>query len=120
MHQRLTFTVGTGFTGGGRALDEVTVERRARIVRQALAQGFGGFTETRAQGGWINDAGALVMEPSRVWTVVTDRAELAEQTAAWLADVFEQTAVMLQRETLAEPVAFIGAAGASLEAAQAG
>lgn len=114
MRYRLTFTAGIGKTHDGRSIDEVTARRRVGLIRRGLAEGFGGYTETSARGGWIDSAGQLVEEPARTWTVFTERNALAEGTAQWIADVLEQESVVMTEELLTHAARFIGRSSAEV------
>lgn len=39
-------------------------------LRARMCEVFGGFTETRVVGGWVNDAGETVMEPVSIYLLV--------------------------------------------------
>lgn len=107
MQHRITFTCGTGFDCNGKPLDDLTKTRAKKAVRTGLASGFGGYSETTGHGGWLDDSGSLVEEQNVTWVVIASSIEHAESTAGWIAGCFNQSAVMLQVETLTTPARFI-------------
>src|SRR3970040_99909 len=58
----LTLLVGIEKDAEGKQLDPVRRAMAMKSLRRAAAQEFGGYTLTHCEGGWVNDAGALVAE----------------------------------------------------------
>lgn len=100
---KITITAGVGFTADGSPIDAGKLAMILAELRVAFARQFGGYTETTGHGGWVDDAGALVEEESRQWTILTDRASSvadaqmkANQMAAFIAAKLDQQAVMAE------------------------
>ena len=87
----ITFTIGQGYDSHNRPIADLA-DKRERALTD-IAREFGGYT---AQGGWIDNTGHLVTEPSLAVDVMTDASETAIQAEAQsLARTFDQSAVMV-------------------------
>jgi len=110
MNYRINFYIGIGQDRDGVAITEPDLCLALANIRGVVAAEFGGYTETAAQGGWKNDAGELVLEPSIMLSTVTDRSNVeyrATKLAGYMARQLNQSAVMVTIEPL-QTVAFIG------------
>ena len=104
--QRITITAGIGEDRNGNAMSDESVAEMLATIRARLAATFGGYTETDAMGGWINESGRLVVEPSKRWILLTDANakdadELADAAARVIGRGLRQAAVVIERETIA-------------------
>lgn len=99
----IKFTIGIGKDKNGKAIPEADATLfEARACKQ-VARVFGGYTSTRANGGWIDPGGNLIEERSLVITTVTDKPQsrieyriLAEDFKA----MFNQDCVMVTRKVI--------------------
>ena len=70
------------------------LERRLdRIRAHALTQ-FGGYTESRVTGGWINGRGKAVIEAGRQLAIIADNAKLVRDFAAYVCVKLNQESVV--------------------------
>lgn len=97
-HLQLRFYYGVGKDKDGQELEPGDVGRRDQRLRAHVAGQFGGFTEIFASGGWRDENGLLVLEPSRVIEVLTLDTEENRAKAAFLAayikELFNQSEVL--------------------------
>lgn len=90
----ITFTIGQGFDSHGRPIADLSAKRESALTD--IARTFGGYTAHDSQGGWIDNSGHLVTEPSLAVDVMTDASETTVQAEAQsLARTFDQSAVMV-------------------------
>lgn len=66
---RYTFGVGIGFDRDGKAIHPEEVRQYIEAAIKRASELFGGCFITRGDGGWIDPAGKLIVEPGIVITV---------------------------------------------------
>jgi hypothetical protein len=99
--QRITIIVGCGVRG-----NMLPISTGARVgmlhrARTLLIETCGGFTFTRAEGGWRGPDGSITEEEAIVFTTMVDPgAVMPKALAEMLRDCFEQRAVVLTTETV--------------------
>lgn len=71
-----------------------------RMVKKSMASAFGGYTETRAVGGYVAQSGALIEEPVYLIeaSYETANGELVFQLAARIKSALHQEAVMVRKD----------------------
>lgn len=76
------------------------VDSIRRMVKTSMAEAFGGYTETRAVGGYVAESGALIEEAVYVieasYEVAND--ELVFQLAERIKRVMKQESVMVRKD----------------------
>jgi hypothetical protein len=102
---RITITVGIGRTHDGRSILEDESRAALSHARTTACHLFGGVTITTGEGSWIDpDTEVRHDEPVAVLTIVThnaeDRHRQIQTIAEYLADVLNQTAVMVTTELI--------------------
>lgn len=112
---RLNFYIGTGEDRDGVTIPEETKLQAMVNIRAIVASEFGGYTETQATGGWLNEAGRLIVEPAVMLSAViaseepirSDKLEIrAQSIARYMARMLNQSAVMYTMEPL-QAVSFV-------------
>jgi hypothetical protein len=108
LSNRFRFYLGTGVTGQGFHI--TNVDERLETVLERTAKVYGGFTLTKSEGGWTNDKGKFVREPSVVIEVLEaypligdDHAVVntrANDHAQWIGKVFDQESVLRTTEVV--------------------
>lgn len=97
---KVTIIAGIGLDRDGNPVKD-TLAKLQRI-RGALARRFGGYTESRTEGGWIKpESGELVEEVGRQWTAYTDASEavarhLALEAAEFVSFELNQDSVVME------------------------
>ena len=74
MKKRITITVGLGFTGGNIPLSTKDLELGTKIADTEILRMANGYTQSDDTGAWCNDAGGVVREPVRVYTILAGEA----------------------------------------------
>lgn len=93
-HKLITLTIGTGFDKDNNPL--TNPEDKLKDIRKTIALAFGGYTEASAFGGWVNPKGVLVEEPTKVFSIATDKEEEeCVQVSATCRDIMQQHSVFL-------------------------
>lgn len=100
MLTQTTITAGIEFDADNNPLSEERQGMALAIARATLAKEYGGYTETRSMGGWINDEGILITEAGRQWTISGESATLetaqqkANKVAETIREAFHQASVI--------------------------
>lgn len=97
---RYTFNAGIGFTADNKPISSDELAMPLATIRAELARVFGGFTETDTVGGWSGENGNIVMEPGKQWICVTDSVQDGNTVARRIAQLLNQSAVMLTSESV--------------------
>jgi len=100
---RITITAGIGEDANGAPIAGARLAEVLATIRASFAAGFGGYTETDAMGGWINDAGRLVVEPAKRWVILTtagaaDAKAMADAAARMVGRGLNQAVVVREVE----------------------
>lgn len=76
------------------------VDAIRRMVKTEMASAFGGYTETRAVGGYVSESGALIEETVYLIEASYETAndELVFQLANRIKAVLKQEAVMIRKD----------------------
>jgi hypothetical protein len=108
LSNRFRFYLGTGVTGQGFHI--TNGEERLETVLERTAKVYGGFTLTKSEGGWTNEKGVFVREPSVIievleaYPLIGDDHEVvnarANDHAQWIGKVFDQESVLLTTEVV--------------------
>lgn len=99
---KLTFYAGIGEDKDGQPIHGL--QDKLEDVRCYLASVFGGYTEQAASGGWFNESGRLVKEPSVVFSAVTPHNISAFAAARHIAKALNQSAVLYTEEPVYQAV----------------
>jgi len=96
-----TITAGIGTDKDGNAIDPAFADAACQSTRENISHKLGGVSEVSLVGGWIDNAGKYVEEPSRRWEVVADNTDETDQAIRWQAGVvkiaFHQSAVLVTK-----------------------
>ncbi len=97
--KRITFSIGLT-DAKGEPIPLATQNELESITRHELASRFGGYSSYRASGGWIDPSGKEFTEPAVVYYCLLDSSKLPDvrPMAAWMADLWDQQAVMVTTE----------------------
>ena len=98
MEYRITFTVGQGKDRDGRNIK--FIKSKLREVLSLISSEFGGYTLYHTNGGWTDENGKLIEEPSVVIVAFTSNLAPAKRTAAFMRDTFNQFCVVVTKESL--------------------
>lgn len=97
--KRVSFSIGLTDSQGAVIAPWALIENESK-TRHQLASKFGGYSEVKAKGGWIDPQGKEFEEDSLVFYCLLDSSKLAEvrPTAEWLAGLWDQQAIMVTTE----------------------
>jgi hypothetical protein len=87
--------IGTGFKANGEAIPHAQYAEDIQQLDDAAIHAFGGFSRNRVAGGYLNKAGAYVVEDSAVYEISTTDARAVNAFAALARELFEQESVMV-------------------------
>lgn len=100
--KKVTFAIGMEFDKDGNAIMSHSGLDPIDLAYRRIAQVFGGYSAHEVNGGWITPQGDLVAENALVIEVFVDgsygdswKPGMIEDTAQWLADLFNQESVMV-------------------------
>lgn len=102
----MTFSIGLSDSKGS----PIPQDTRARLCTQTwayLVSKFGGYTVTKVSGGWRDEAGKEYRERGLDVWVNTDKLWGVDRAAAWLAELWDQEAVMVTVESI-EAMRYVG------------
>lgn len=99
---KYTIIAGTKYKADSTALTLTEVSKAKQTARASLAHAFGGYTETKTKGGWINAKGELVTEPGVKFEALVDALndQMAHDIAAVLRRDLGQESVVLSSESV--------------------
>ena len=89
-----TITAGTDQDKDGKLIRGVVANTALHFIRNEAAKQFGGYTETKANGGWINPEGLLVEECSTVFTICADDGQAVREFASYVRETLNQHSVV--------------------------
>lgn len=98
MTHRITITAGLGIDLNGQLIPKESAIAAIESIRKHIASATGGFTETPANGGWVNRNGELLQEPSIRWITLADNDDKAQELAYFAAKALNQESVLLEVE----------------------
>ena len=92
---KAVFSVGVGKDRFGADITfSNALARRDSSLRHA-SNIFGGATVTENFGAWKDDDGVIIYEESWTWTIISDKKDKFREFAAFLRDLYNQSAVLL-------------------------
>ncbi len=97
--KRVTFSIGLSDSSGS----PIPLDTRSRLCSQTysyLVSKFGGYTVTEVSGGWKGAGGKEYREDGLDIWVNTDKTWGVDAAAEWLAETWDQEAVMVTIEDL--------------------
>lgn len=95
---QVSITVGIGQDSAGLP---IPVGHQVEALHHCIAQAsnlFGGCTANQGLGGWVDDNGKLIVEPSVTFSILSDAIDVqdkAEQFAEICREAYNQTSVLL-------------------------
>ena len=90
--QVIKITTGIGEGRDGKPLKGIN--KKLDTVRKHLGQTFGGYTEVKTFGGWVNDKGKLIQENTRTYEIGTNaKRGTIIAASAKVRDVMQQQCV---------------------------
>lgn len=95
---RVTIGVGCGLRANGSRISHADQIRMVMLAKNLLLTNCGGYTMTRAEGGWRDSTGTDWEEPSLGFVVLVDANAHPTVLAIAIRDIFEQKCVMLTTE----------------------
>ncbi len=104
--KRVTFSIGLSDKLG----EPIPLDTRSRLCGQTwsyLVSKFGGYTVTEVSGGWKDSAGKEYREEGLDIWVNTDKTWGVDAAAEWLAELWDQEAVMVTIEAI-EAMRYVG------------
>ncbi len=106
--KRVSFSVGLSNTHG----EPIPQSTRARLCGQTysyLVDRFGGYTVMEVSGGWKDGVGREYREEGLLfWSdIESNRMGMVDGAASWLAEVWDQEAVMVTVENI-EAMRYVG------------